>query len=69
MKNLIVRETIKNEENQQKGVFFGILLGTLCASLLRNMLARKGVIRAGEGAITTSQRPKIKDGTYVINLD
>ena len=44
-----VSETIKNEAKEQKGGFLKMLLGTLGASLLRNMLAGKGVMRAGEG--------------------
>ena len=44
-----VSETIKNEAKKQKGGFLGMLLGTLGASLLGNMLAGKGFIRAGEG--------------------
>ena len=34
-----VSETIKNEAKEQKGAFLSMLLGTLGASLLRNMLA------------------------------
>ena len=44
-----VSETIKNEAKKQKGGFLSMLLGTLGANLLGNMLAGKGVIRAGEG--------------------
>ena len=44
-----VRETIRNEANEQKGGYLGILLGTLTASLLGNLLTGKGTIRAGEG--------------------
>ena len=44
-----VSETIKDEAKEQKGGFLSMLLGTLGASLLGNMLARKGVIRAVEG--------------------
>ena len=44
-----VSETIKNEAKEQKGGFLSVLLGILGASLLRNMLAGKGVIIAGEG--------------------
>ena len=44
-----VSETIKNEASEQKGGFLSMLLGTLGASLLGNMLAGKGIIRAGEG--------------------
>ena len=44
-----VSETIKNEAKEQKGGFLSVLLGRLSTSLLGNMLARKGVIRPGEG--------------------
>ena len=44
----VVNETIKNEAKEQKGGFLSMLFGTLGASLLGNMLADKGVIRAGE---------------------
>ena len=50
-----VSETIKNEAKQQKGEFLSMLSGTLGASLLGNLLTGKGVMRAGEGAIATSQ--------------
>ena len=46
-----VSETIKNEAKEQKGGFLSMLLGALGASLLKNMLAGKGVIRAGEETI------------------
>ena len=46
-----VSETIKTEANKQKGGFLGMLLGTLGASLLENMLPDKGVMRPGEGTI------------------
>ena len=45
-----VTKTIKNGTKEQKGGFLGILLGTLGASLLRNMLAGKGIVRAGYGS-------------------
>ena len=45
-----VSETIKNEAKEQKGGFLSMLLGTLGASLLGNMLPGKGVIRVGEGS-------------------
>ena len=38
-------ETIKNEAKEQKNGFFGILLETLDASLLRSMLIGKGALR------------------------
>ena len=38
-----VSETIKNDANKQKGVFVRMLLGTLGASLLGDVLFCKGV--------------------------
>ena len=89
-----VIETIKNEAKEQKGGFLGILLGTLGASLLGDLLAGKFTIRAGKkllmphhpltnfeilkyygndpkfnGFCSINNLPKIKDGTYIINLD
>ena len=43
-----VSETFLNEAKEQKGVLLSMLLGTLGASLLGNLLAVKGTIRAGE---------------------
>ena len=42
-----VTKTIKNETKEQEGGFLGMLLGTLGASLLGNMLAGKGIVRTG----------------------
>ena len=42
-------ETIKNETKEQKAGFWSMLLGTLGASLLWNILAGKGIMRAGSG--------------------
>ena len=44
-----VTTTIKNETKEQKGGFLSMLLGTLGASLLGNMLTGKGIVRAGSG--------------------
>ena len=44
-----VTKTIKNETKEQKGGFLSMLLGTLGASLLRNMLVRRGIVRARSG--------------------
>ena len=44
-----VTKTIKNERKEQKGGFLSMLLGTLGASLLGNILVRKGIVRAGSG--------------------
>ena len=46
-----ITETVKNEVKQQKGGFLSMLLVILGASLLGNMLAGRGVIRAGDGTI------------------
>ena len=42
-----VTKTIKNETKEQKGGFLSMLLGSLGASLLGNLLSRKGIARAG----------------------
>ena len=42
-----VTKTIKNETKEQKGRFLSMLLSTLGASLLGNLLAGKGIVRAG----------------------
>ena len=50
--NILLKEvtkTIKNETKEQKGGFLSMLLGTLWASLLGNLLAGKGTVRAGSG--------------------
>ena len=42
-------KTIENETKKQKGGFLSMLLGTLGASLLGNLLSGKGIVRAGYG--------------------
>ena len=44
-----VTEIVKNEIKDQKGGFLSMLLGTLGASLLGNILTGKGFVRAGHG--------------------
>ena len=63
-----VSETIQHEVKEQRGGFLGMLLGTLGASLLGDVLSKglsgKGVIRAGEGTIRAgygSKRPSLKN--------
>ena len=50
-----VSETIQNEAKEQRRGFISMLLGTLGASLLGDILPKglsaKGVIRAGKGTI------------------
>ena len=62
-----VSETIQHEAKEQKGGFLGLLLGTLRASLLSDVLSEglsgEGVIRAGERTIRAgygSKRPSLK---------
>ena len=43
-----ITETVQNEVKERKGGFFSMLLGTLGASLLGNILAGKGINRAGK---------------------
>ena len=40
-----VTKTIRNEVEEQKGGFLSMLLGTLSASLLGNLLTGKGIYR------------------------
>ena len=51
-----VSKTIKYEVKEQKGGFLRILLGTLGASLLRNLLTVKSTIRAGKGKIRAGEK-------------
>ena len=44
-----VTKTIKNETKEQKGRFLSVLLSTSGASVLGNLLAGKGIVRAGSG--------------------
>ena len=50
-----VSETIKKKQKNQKGVFFGILLGTSGANFLDNLLIRKRVMRADKGTIRAGE--------------
>ena len=44
-----VTETVQKEVKEQKGGFLSMLLDTLGASLLENLLTGKGIHRAGKG--------------------
>ena len=46
-----VTTTIRNEIKEQKEIFISILLGTLGASLLGNLLSRKRTVRGREGIV------------------
>ena len=53
-----VTESVQNEVKEQKGGFLSMLLGTLGASLLGNLLTGKGIQRAGEGIVRASEGNK-----------
>ena len=65
-----VSETIQHEDKEQTGRFLSMLLGTLGASLLGDLLS-KGL--SGKGVIRFFSRDNlgstVKNGAYVINLD
>ena len=57
-------KTIENETKKQRGGFLSMLLGTLGASLLGNLLSGKGLARGGEGIVRAGEgvkkNPKIQ---------
>ena len=55
-----VSKTIQNEAKEQKRGFLSMLLGTLGASLPGNILAGKGINRAGEEVIRAGYGNKDK---------
>ena len=51
-----VSQTIVNETKEQKGAFLSMILGTLGASLLGNLLTGgKGIVRADEGIVRAGE--------------
>ena len=56
-----VTKTIENETKKQRGGFLSMLLGTLGASLLGNLLSGgKGIVRAGKGVVRAGEGVKKK---------
>ena len=55
-----VTKTISNETKEQKGGLLSMLLGTLGASLLGNLLTGKGTVRAGEEIVRAGYGSSIK---------
>ena len=57
-----ITETVKNDVKEQKACFLSMLLGTLRASLLGDLLTKnlsgRGVIRAGEGTFRAGCKSK-----------
>ena len=50
-----VTESVQNEVKEQKGEFRSMVLGTLGASLLENLLTGKGIRRAGEEIVRAGE--------------
>ena len=55
-----VSKTTENEIKEQRGRFLSMLLGTLGASLLGNLLTGKGIVRAGDGIVRAGKGSKKK---------
>ena len=55
-----VSKTIENEIKEQRGGFLSMLLGTLGASLLGNLLTGKGIMIAGDGIVREGEGNKKK---------
>ena len=57
----ILSKTIENETKEQRERFLSMLLGTLGASLLGNLLTGKGIMRAGDGIVRAGIGSKKKN--------
>ena len=62
-----VTETVQNEVKEQKGGFLSMLLGTLGACLLENLLTGRRINRAGKGRGINSAAEGIVRAGYGIN--
>ena len=59
-----VSKTIENETKEQRGGFLSMLLGTLGASLLGNLLTGgKGIMKAGDGIVRAGEGSESKKRT------
>ena len=56
-----VSKTIENETKEQRGGFLSMLLDTLGASLLGNLLTEKDIMRAGDGIVRAGNGSKKKN--------
>ena len=61
-----VTKKIKNETKEQKGGFLSMLLGTLGASLLGNLLAGKETVIAGERIVRAGYGYNFKKNDDII---
>ena len=57
-----VTKTIENETKEQRGAFLSMLLDTLAASLLGNLLTGKGNVRAGSGNKNKKGKGTVRTG-------
>ena len=64
-----VTKTVQNEVKEQKGWLLSMLLGTLGASLLVNLLTGKGIYRAGKGKGINRAGEGIVKAGYGNNMD
>ena len=62
-----VSQAIQNEAKEKRGGFLSMLLGTLGADLLGNLLAGKGINRAGEGIVRVVVKDKIIKTKRIFN--
>ena len=60
-----VSKTIENEIKEQRGGFLSMLLGTLGASLLGNLLTEKGIMRTGDGIVRAGEGSKKKKNSLL----
>ena len=64
-----VTKTIENETKEQRGGFLGMLLGTLGASFLGNLLTGgKGIMRAGDGIVRAGSGSKKKQTKFTVTF-
>ena len=64
-----VKETVQNEKKKKKGGFLSMLLGTLGASLLGNLLTGKGINRAGKSRGINKTREGVLIAGYENKMD
>ena len=64
----VVSKTVQNEVKEQKRGFLSLLLATLGASLLGNLLTGKGIVRAGTGnhSLNSSTSYENKKGKEIV---
>ena len=65
-----VTESVQNEVKEQKGGFLSMLLGTLGASLLGNLLTGKSAFHAGKGIHRAGKGKEIhRAGEGIVRAD